>query len=145
MSYLLPTFKAVSVIFACASVFTGAQALLDPIGFSHSFGIPVPIKKNDPKSKISPQRSSEVNSTPAVPYISLMGIRQLATGVTLLVFGYQNKWQESATILSLLGIIVACTDGYILARSGNSKQAMFHAIPGSLIALLAGTVVFTDA
>lgn len=73
-----------------------------------------------------------------------MGIRQLATGLTLLTFAYQEKWIEIATVLSILGIVVAGTDGICLARAGNYSQARFHAIPGACIALLAGTVLYTS-
>lgn len=74
-----------------------------------------------------------------------MGVRQLATGLTLLVFTYQHKWVEAATILSILGIVVAGTDGIYLARSGAWSMAKFHAIPGALIAALAAAVVFTES
>ena len=74
-----------------------------------------------------------------------MGVRQLATGITLLTFAYQTKWTEMANILAILGVVVAGTDGVYLSRFGAGKQAMFHAIPGALIAILAGAVVFTDA
>lgn len=43
---LLLLFKGVSLIFATASVFTGTQALLDPIAFSKTFGITIP-KQHD--------------------------------------------------------------------------------------------------
>lgn len=74
-----------------------------------------------------------------------MGVRQLATGITLLTFAYQRKWTEMATVLSILGIVVAGTDGFYLWRFGATNQAKFHAIPGALIALLAGAVIFTNA
>ena len=50
-----------------------------------------------------------------------------------------------ATILAILGIVVAGTDGIYLARSGARNQALFHAVPGALIAFLAAAVVLTDA
>ena len=74
-----------------------------------------------------------------------MGVRQLATGLTLLTFAYEEKWTEMATILSILGVVVAGTDGYYLARSGERGRAVFHAVPGALIAMLAGLVVLADA
>ena len=50
-----------------------------------------------------------------------------------------------ATILSILGVVVAGTDGTYLARSGERGRAVFHAVPGALIAILAGLVIFADA
>ena len=138
MTYLLPTFQTVSLIFALSAIITGAQAIINPINFSRSFGIPLLAAD---QSKSQPQ----YNSNPLTTYVSLMGIRQLATGLTLLTFAYQGKWTEMATILSILGTVVAGTDGIYLSRSGARNQAMFHAIPGALIALLATATVLTDA
>lgn len=138
MNFLLPTFKTISLTFALSALVTGIQALADPITFSRSFGIPIPAAKDTNNS------NSNSNGSPIKSYVSLMGVRQLATGITLLTFAYQQKWTEMATILSILGIVVAGTDGVFLWRSGAGKGALFHAIPGALIALLAGVVVVMD-
>lgn len=146
MNFLLPTFKIVSVVFAISAIVTGTQAILDPIGFSRSFGLPITtIKDADESKSTAISHFHKPNGKPIVSYVSLMGVRQLATGITLLTFAYQKKWIEMATILTILGIIVAGTDGFYLSRSGASNQARFHAIPGALIALLAGAVIFTNA
>jgi hypothetical protein len=142
MNWVLPIFKAVNIIFAISAVGTGVQAIADSRGFSESFGIPI----SNPVSQTSSIKNGvEIDATPAASYVALMGARQLGTGLTLLVFAFQRKWVESATILLIIGIIVAGTDGLYLARSGASGKARFHAIPGALIALLAGAVVFTTA
>ena len=148
MNLLLPTFKVVSVVFASASIITGTQAIVDPIGFSYSFGLPVMIVKDADESKTSPisnlhKPNNDIN--PIISYVSLMGVRQLATGITLLMFAYQKKWTEIATNLVILGIIVAGTDGIFLSRFGAKNQARFHAIPGALIAILAGVIIFIGA
>ena len=146
MDFLLPTFKVVSVVFASASIVTGTQAIVDPIGFSHSFGLPIMIVKDVDKSRTTPiSQSNKPNGNPIMSYVSLMGVRQLATGITLLTFAYQRKWTEIATILTILGIIVAGTDGFYLSRFGARNQAKIHAIPGALIALLAGAIILTNA
>jgi hypothetical protein len=141
MSLLLSTFMAVSVIFAISAVLTGVQAIVNPVGFSRSFGLPITISKDDNK----PHSTANSHGNPGLSYVSLMGVRQLATGITLLTFAYQEKWTEMATILAILGIVVAGTDGYYLARSGARNSGVFHAVPGAVIALLAGAVVLTDA
>ena len=74
-----------------------------------------------------------------------MGARQLATGLILLTFAYQHKWTEAATILSIIGIVVAGTDGVYLSRAGAGQLARFHAIPGALIAALAAAVIYEHA
>lgn len=139
MDYILPIFKVVSVTFACLAAATGAHALWNPIGFAASFGMPLqPFSKN-----------YEVNINPnllagktVASYVSLMGVRQLATGITLLAFASQGKWTEMATILVILGLIVATIDGFFLCRSGAGAKGLFHAFPGALIALLAGAVLY---
>jgi hypothetical protein len=144
--WLLPTFKAVSVIFASSAVVTGAQAILDPAGFSRVFGLPVdaahstestPTPSKPARGKEAPSPDEKHNCA----YVSLMGIRQLATGITLLTFARQGKWTEMATILVVLGSVVATTDGVFLSRSGSPKQGALHAIPGLLIALLAWATI----
>ena len=146
MNFLLPTFKMVSVVFAGSAVVTGLQAIVDPIGFSRSFGLPLStIKEADESKSTAISHHYKPNGNPIVSYVSLMGVRQLATGITLLTFAYQKKWTEMATILSILGIVVAGTDGFYLWRSGARNLAKFHAIPGALIALLAGATVLMNA
>lgn len=122
MSILNTIFEIISVVFAVTAIITGIQAIIDPISFSRSFGLPVA-------------------GTSSTDYVSLMGVRQLGTGITLLTFAYQRKWREMATILAIIGIVVAGTDGVYLARSGRVNLAMFHAIPGALISLLAAAVL----
>lgn len=73
-----------------------------------------------------------------------MGIRQFTTGLTLLIFAYQGKWMEMATILSILGFVVAGTDGYFLWKAGMRREGVFHAVPGGLIAGLAWAVLLVE-
>jgi hypothetical protein len=134
MSTLLLLFQTVSLIFATAAVITGLQALLQPIGFSHSFGISIFNSK-----QIS---DDEQNPNATTAYISLMGVRQLAQGLTLFAFAYQRNWDAMATILSILGTVVATTDGYFLGtRGGDWGKGATHAIPGLGIAGLSLAVL----
>jgi hypothetical protein len=138
MSTLLVVFKLVAVIFTVLCIFTGAHAIVDPAGFSVQFGIPLP----------RPEPSTPKASTfPAVTtaYITLLGARQLGTGFTLLAFISQGKWGEAATILSVIGVVVAGMDGLYIARSGTGRlgAGIFHALPGGLIALLAACALFS--
>lgn len=148
MDYILPTFKAVSLIFAIAAVATGARATIYPNNFSISFGLPL---RTDTATSVKGSGMSKPTSMPlhgrdpAYSYIALMGVRQLATGLTLITFAYQDKWTEIAAILSIIGILVAGTDGFHLARAGAKRQGLFHAIPGALIAILAGSVLYLRA
>jgi hypothetical protein len=139
MALLLPAFKVVSMIFAVSAVVTGLQAIATPTSFSKSFGIPI---ENVMSTRATPSRPE---NDPSKAYVGLMGVRQLATGLTLLTFAYQRKWAEMATILSILGFVVAGTDGIFLAQSGAARQAMFHAIPGALIALLAVSIAIAGS
>ena len=159
MKYLLPIFKGVSVTFALSAVFTGLQAIIDPIAFSKSFGLALSFPKTDPiRLSSSKDADNENEVTPrmkelfiayqrqhdlAKSYVALMGARQLGTGIVLLIFAYQGKWTESATVLSTIGIVVAGLDGVYLARVGLWGRARFHAIPGTLIAALAGAVLYS--
>jgi hypothetical protein len=138
MTFILSAFKLVSVTFAISAVATGVQAIIDPIGFSRSFGLPITDVKDSENSKLYKH-----NGSPIPSYVSLMGVRQLASGMILLTFAWQGKWIEMATILVILGIVVAGTDGYHLSCSGARSLGVFHALPGALIATLAGAVILT--
>ncbi|KAF1926409.1 uncharacterized protein M421DRAFT_7018 [Didymella exigua CBS 183.55] len=140
---LMNAFKAVCGIFGVAAVFTGLQAITNPTGFASSFGIPLshPSPKS-PKPSTAQPGPAYPESDPASSYIALLGARQLGTGITLLVLAYQGKWIECATILSIIGVVVAGMDGWYLARSGNLGAGVFHAGPGLGIAALAGAVVW---
>ena len=129
MFSLLTAFKAVSNIFSLAAVGTGLQGIFDPIGFSKTFGLPLPPSK------------SSANSC---AYVSLMGIRQLATGTLLMVFNSQDKYIEAATVLAIIGVLVAGTDGFHLAKAGEVKAGAWHAGPGFAIAGLAGAVLWYE-
>ena len=154
MDYVLPAFKAVSVIFAISAVATGTQAIVNPVGFSRSFGLPLSPTITDVARRLIDTDNAAM-SRPTAPlhyhrsltmsYVSLMGVRQLATGITLLTFAYQNKWRESATVLTIIGIVVAGTDGIYLSRAGSGKLGLFHALPGALIAALAGAFIYSSA
>ena len=146
MAFLLSTFQVVSIIFAIAAVDTGAQALVDPVGFSISFGLPVALNTRTVDAVTSrPTAVLHSHRSLTMSYISLLGVRQLATGLILLTFACQNKWTEMATILAIIGVIVAGTDGIFLSRFGAQNLGRLHAIPGALIAALAGGVIYLTA
>ena len=154
MDYILPTFKLVSVTFAILAVGTGARAVVDPVGFSQSFGLALEPKMKTfsvpdangvdtgSRSNTVAPRSNQQHLSLAKSYASLMGVRLLGTGITLLTFAYQGKWTEAATVLAIIGIVVAGTDGYFLARAGHGSLGQFHAIPGASIAALAAGAIY---
>lgn len=72
----------------------------------------------------------------------LVGARQLGTGIVIGVSLYRRKWKEAAIVLAIIGVVVAGSDGWVLARAGNTGAALFHAGPGLLIATLAASVIY---
>ncbi|KAL8279889.1 hypothetical protein RQP46_007739 [Phenoliferia psychrophenolica] len=137
--WLLPTFKVVSITFAVSAIATGAQALVDPIGFSKFFGLPIGSPERASSSDNAASARDDRSRTLA--YISLMGIRQLGTGIVLVAFAWQSKWVEVATVLAVIGFVVAGTDGLYIARGGNASDGRWHAIPGAAIAVLSIAVL----
>ncbi|KPI37063.1 uncharacterized protein AB675_3580 [Cyphellophora attinorum] len=154
MPTILAIFQTISLIFAVASIATGLQALFDSHGFAKAFGIPIPSSPSatsgasaksidDPPSKRMKDDDADVSTRAAVAaasYVSLLGTRQLAQGLILVVFAAQGKWVETAQILCVLGVVVACTDGVVLSRrvgstgKGSLGKGLFHAGPGLGIA-----------
>jgi hypothetical protein len=129
-SGLVLLFKAVSLIFATASVFTGAQALLDPIAFSKTFGISIPKQHDTPLLR---------------SYVMLMATRQLATGISILLLARQGHFIAIAYVLMVAGFIVAGTDGVLIAKMGSRKMGNVHAGPGFVIASIAALVIWQEA
>ena len=122
-------FKGISLIFATATVFTGAQALLDPIAFSKTFGISI----------------SKQHDTPLLrSYVTLMATRQLATGLSILLLAKQGHFIAIAYILMVAGIVVAGTDGVFIAKNGSRKMGIVHAGPGFVIASIAALTVWQE-
>lgn len=55
--------------------------------------------------------------------MALLGVQQLATGMTLFTFAYLQKWAEMTTILAILGFFVAERDGiFVLGMLWRLKQ-----------------------
>lgn len=127
---LLLLFKGVSLIFATASVFTGTQALLDPIAFSKTFGITIPKQHDTPLLR---------------SYVTLMAARQLATGISILLLAKQGHFIAIAYILMVAGIVVAGTDGVFIAKNGSRKMGVVHAGPGFVIASLAALTIWQES
>jgi len=141
MDSFLPVFKAISVVFAILATYTGFQGIVDPVGFSKFFGLPLGTNP----SRIQSRSDDTAQHGLAESYVSLMSVRQLGTGIILLIFSFQRKWMEVATILAVIGLLVAGTDGVYIARGGTWAAGAFHAIPGALIALTAWIVVRNGA
>lgn len=133
MDYVPFVFRTVCVIFTVSAIATGTQAVIDPVVFSRQFGLPL----KDLANKEANYEQQVLRS-----YVSLMGIRQLGTGLVLTAFMLGRKWNEAATVLSVIGIVVAGTDGFYLSQHASLSKGLFHAIPGALIAALA-TVYIT--
>ena len=127
---LLLLFKGVSLVFATASVFTGTQALLDPIAFSKTFGITIPKQHDTPLLR---------------SYVTLMATRQLATGISILLLAKQGHFIAIAYILMVAGILVAGTDGVFIAKNGSRKMGSVHAGPGFAIASFAALTIWQEA
>jgi hypothetical protein len=140
------SFRAVTLIFASASLYTGLQAVFVPAKFAASFGIRLPDATTTKSTSSAAHTTSSLKDPRASAYVSLMGARQFGTGVSLLAFAYQGKWAEAATILSIIGIVVAGTDGWHIARTGGSiGGGLYHAGPGAAIAALATAFLWTEA
>lgn len=142
MDYIPTAFKAVSLTFTGLALWTGANGVLRPKSFAAGFGMPIdnasrattPINDRKQQQRLL-SSSADTDTTRA--YVRLMSIRQLATGVILATFARQGKWDEMATVLVTIGVLVAGTDGLFLARvAGRTDLGVFHALPGGVIALL---------
>jgi hypothetical protein len=121
----IAVFKAISVVFAILATYTGFRGIVDPVGFSNFFGLP--LGRDSSRAQLRSNGSDplrevvygSVRHSLARSYVSLMSFRQLGTGIILLIFSFQGKWVEVATTLGVIGLLVAGTDGIYIARNGT--------------------------
>lgn len=133
----------VTLIFASAAVYTGLQALILPEKFADSFGIRLPDATTTKSTSDAARTISSLKDPGASAYVSLMGARQLGTGLSLFAFAYVGKWAEAATILFIIGVLVAGTDGWHIMKTGGSLGGgLYHAGPGAAIAALAAAYLW---
>lgn len=128
-SLLLLIFKPTAFIFSIASIFTGLQSLFRPLHFSRLFGIPIVPSQTTPL---------------LLDYISLMGSRQLSTGLATALLLLRGNDVGAGYVLMVAGVVVAGWDGVIIARNGSTRMGIVHAGPGFVIAAIAAGVVWTE-
>lgn len=126
-STLIQAFKPISLIFAISTIITGAQSLINPLAFSTLFGIQVP----------KAQDTALLRS-----YISLIGSRQLSTGLIILLLAARGSYNAIAHILAVSGIVVAGWDGVVIRRHASTRLGLVHAGPGFVIAAVAAAVIW---
>jgi len=97
----------------------GIYSLLDPQAFSETLGISI-------TSSISP----------AIPFVSFVGARNLGSGLTVLTLLYTGQRKAVGTIF-MCGVAVALTDAWICWQYNKAEgKAVGHAVMGVAAGLL---------
>ncbi|KAK4696593.1 hypothetical protein P7C71_g1341, partial [Lecanoromycetidae sp. Uapishka_2] len=99
----------------------GIYSLINPVAFSDGFGIPI----------TSP-------SSPALPFVSFAGARNLTSGISGLLLLYSGQ-RKAAGLAMMSGVTTAMIDSWICAEYGAKKgKAASHAIMGIVIGVIGG-------
>jgi hypothetical protein len=101
------------------AISTGIYSIADPQAASQTLGIPV-------TSSISP----------AIPFVSFAGARNLGSGVTTLMLLYLGQRKALGTAF-MCGVTVALTDAWICFKyNATEGKAVGHAVMGVATGLL---------
>lgn len=109
--------RGANATFAAASIITGCTAVRDPSTFADTFGLELPPRSSGfnqfPKEA---QTALLEQQNVTRKYVSLMGVRQLATGLILLTLEWRHQWREAAIVVAISGFVVATTNWPLCGR-----------------------------
>jgi hypothetical protein len=97
----------------------GIYSVVDPPAFSDALGIPV--------------RSSK---SPALPFVSFVGARNLSSGTTVLALLYTGQ-RKALGMIFMCGVVTAVLDSWIcFQHNATEGKAVGHAVMGVAAGLL---------
>ena len=96
----------------------GIYSLVNPQAFSDTLGIPV-----------------STPTSPALPFVSFTGARNLSSGLTVLALLYTGQRKAVGTLL-MCGVAASMTDAWICFRHAAEGKAVGHAVMGVAIGVL---------
>ncbi|KAE9371760.1 hypothetical protein N431DRAFT_545911 [Stipitochalara longipes BDJ] len=115
-SYLNRILPPLSSIIGLLAIGGGIQSLLNPLAFSSTLGIPL--------------STTSSSTSESIPFISLIGARNLSSGLTVLPLLYVEQ-RKAVGILFMCGVVTAVLDAWICAKYGGSEgKAVGHAVMG---------------
>ncbi len=101
----------------------GIYSLINPVAFSDALGIPF----------TSP-------SSPAVPFVSFEGGRNLTSGITIFTLLY-NGQRKALGLVLMSGVVTSMVDAWICTRYGSKEgKAVGHVVVGILIGITGGAL-----
>ena len=113
--YLLPA----ASLFGVLALGGGVYGLANPAAWSETLGIPVTS-----------------TSSPAIPFLSFIAARNLASGITLLTYGALGQ-RKAAGIHLMVGMSASLADAWICNQYGGVEgKAVGHAVMGVLVGTL---------
>ncbi|KAK4942658.1 hypothetical protein LTR10_017606 [Elasticomyces elasticus] len=152
VQYILSTIAQVAAfLIGLMAVAAGARGILKPNDFAASFGLPStksPAWMNQNGSESMSEKDTERPATPAStsesqsenPFIAVVGVRNIALGLSLLVFTLMRNTHATGVLLlcnqvSMIGDTITCQ------RKGTPGSSTHHIVAGVVFALLGGYMV----
>ena len=97
----------------------GIYSIVNPQAFSATLGIPITM-----------------STSPAIPFVSFAGARQISSGLTILALLYTGQKKAVGTLL-MCGVAATMTDAWIcFQHDAVDGKAVEHAVMGVAIGLL---------
>ena len=107
--------KSSTVFLATVGTIVGLRSFTSPLDTAETFGLP----------------QSRTPSSGFNAFIPVCGGRNLASGVTMLAFAYQQNWRAVGTLMCC-GVITAVTDATVCFRYGDRDAAVGHGVASVL-------------
>ncbi|KAI1615360.1 hypothetical protein EDD36DRAFT_462876 [Exophiala viscosa] len=149
VQYLLSTIAQVAALLVgLMATAAGVRGILKPNDFATSFGLPSTrspawlsqhgsdsTSEKDTERPATPTSTSETQSEN--PFIAVVGVRNIALGLSLLVFTLLRNKQTTG-ILLLCNQVSMIGDTIITQRKGTPGSSTHHIVAGVVFALLGG-------
>ena len=140
---LPPLAQTTATLVGIAATLAGFRSILSPKSFAQSFGLP----QSDPQPRLQGQdqevRSQSKSLDSSNPFIPVVGVRNIATGLSILTFSLQNKSQTTGTVL-LCNLAAMVGDTVICYRLGARGSETSHLVASMVFALLGGYMALQE-
>ena len=117
-----------AAILGLGAAAAGIRSILKPEPFAESFGLPQSRLGTSKRSDSRLERNA---------FIPVVGVRNIATGLSILTFSLQNETRTTGIIL-LCNLAAMIGDTVICYRSGTMGSERSHLVASLIFALLGG-------
>ena len=143
MDILPPLAQTTATLVGLAATAAGFRSILNPRSFAQSFGLPQPDPQPRPQGQDQEANPHLKSATGSNPFIPVVGVRNIATGLSILAFSLQNKARTTGMVL-LCNLAAMVGDTVICYRLGTRGSETSHLVASMVFALLGGYMALQE-